>query len=178
MAERFTSDLFFILAVLVVAAILGYLIGYIYRKNKCNKQLKAKDLELDNLRMDLDSVKHELTRVKIDLDACRKELASKNIPFDAAAAKEVFNMKIVENDLKIIEGIGAKIESILKNRGITTWDQLAQTNSERIKEILLEDGGPGYQIHEPRTWPQQAQLATAGKWKELKELQDELKGGR
>ena len=100
MAERFTSDLFFIVIVLLVAAILGYLIGYFYRRNKCNKQLKAKDLEIDNLRINLDKVKNELTRVKVDLENCRKELAKVSTPFDAAAAKAVFNMKIVENTIK------------------------------------------------------------------------------
>ena len=33
-------------------------------------------------------------------------------------------------------------------------------------------------MHVPDTWPQQAQLATDGKWDELKVLQDKLDGGR
>jgi len=33
-------------------------------------------------------------------------------------------------------------------------------------------------MHDPTTWPQQADLAANGKWDELKVLQDELNGGR
>ncbi len=178
MAERFTSDLIFILVALLVSALLGYLIAYFCGKNKCNKLLKAKDLEIDNIKMDLGNSKQEVKKIKMELDSSKQELANLKRPFNANAAKEIFKAKIVENDLKIIEGIGEKIESILKNSGITTWNQLAQSNSDHIKEILLAEGGSGYQIHEPRTWPRQAQLAFEGKWKELKEYQDELKGGR
>jgi hypothetical protein len=33
-------------------------------------------------------------------------------------------------------------------------------------------------MHDPTTWPAQAKLAAAGKWDELKAMQDNLKGGR
>lgn len=192
MAERFTSDLVFILVVLLVTAIVGIIIGYLCRKNKFNKILKGKDTDIENLRTDLEYSKKETNKIKTDLDSCKKEsddlklelkicnqeLSILRKPFDAIAAKEFFKVKVIENDLKIIEGIGEKIEHILKNRGIKTWIQLALSKPENIKEILLTDGGSGYQIHEPRTWPQQAQMAYEGKWKELKEYQDELTGGR
>lgn len=83
----------------------------------------------------------------------------------------------VLTDLKIVEGIGPKIEQILKNAGIATLDQLAQTESARLKEIL-EEAGDRYRIHDPGTWPAQARLAVNGEWELLKEYQDELKGGR
>ena len=51
-------------------------------------------------------------------------------------------------------------------------------NPDQIKEILLEVGGPQYNIHEPRTWPKQALLAHEGKWAELKKYQDELNAGK
>lgn len=82
------------------------------------------------------------------------------------------------DDLKIVEGIGPKIASILNNNGINTWKQLSETNPEIIREWLLEIGGASYKIHEPATWPQQAKLAFEGKFEALKELQDNLKGGK
>jgi large subunit ribosomal protein L17 len=33
-------------------------------------------------------------------------------------------------------------------------------------------------MHEPKTWPEQAQLAAEGRWEELDKLQDLLRGGR
>jgi large subunit ribosomal protein L27 len=93
----------------------------------------------------------------------------------AAAPKKEKAPKL--NDLKIIEGIGPKIETLLKEGGISTWAQLAEASVERLREIL-EAAGPRYQIHDPGTWPAQAKFAAEGKWEELKEYQEMLTGGR
>ena len=86
--------------------------------------------------------------------------------------------KIPENDLTLVEGIGEKIEAILKKRGIDTWHKLAHTADEEIKNILLTDGGPSYAVHDPKTWPTQALLAYQGRWGQLKEYQELLVGGK
>lgn len=85
------------------------------------------------------------------------------------------NVKL--DDLKIVEGIGPKIEQLLKDGGINTWAELAAADVERLREIL-DAAGPRYQIHDPSTWPAQAKFADEGKWDELKEYQDMLIGGR
>lgn len=79
------------------------------------------------------------------------------------------------DDLKRIEGIGPKIEGVLNAAGITTFAQLAATDIARLREILQ---AAGVRIGYPDTWPEQAALAAAGKWDELKALQDQLQGGR
>ncbi|MFN8345148.1 MAG: hypothetical protein U0X91_09095 [Spirosomataceae bacterium] len=84
---------------------------------------------------------------------------------------------IVPDDLKIVEGIGPKIEELLNHEGIQTFAQLAATSSERIKEIL-NAAGPRFQMHDPATWPEQSAMARDGKWDELKVWQDELNKGR
>lgn len=83
----------------------------------------------------------------------------------------------VEDDLKIVEGIGPKIEAILKASGIFTLAVLAETSSERLSEIL-DEAGPRFKSRDPKTWPVQAGLAADGKLKELKAWQGELKGGK
>ncbi len=85
--------------------------------------------------------------------------------------------KIKVDDLKAIEGIGPKIAQLLNDAGINTWRELADTEIEKINEILAE-AGSRYQMHDPSTWPNQAELAAEGKWAELDEYQDRLKGGR
>lgn len=85
--------------------------------------------------------------------------------------------KFKENDLKIVEGIGPKIAELLNNAGITTWAGLADTPVDKIQSVLDEHGSK-FKLAVPRTWPQQAGLAAAGKWNELKELQDKLDGGK
>lgn len=80
-------------------------------------------------------------------------------------------------DLQVIEGIGPKIEELLHNAGIRTWDDLAESPVERIEQILEEAGGH-FRMHTPDTWPAQARLAANGDWELLHEYQDQLKGGR
>ena len=81
------------------------------------------------------------------------------------------------DDLKKIEGIGPKIADLLTEAGIVSFADLAGSTPESIQEIL-EKAGSQYNVHNPATWPAQAQLAADGKWDELKTLQDELIGGR
>ncbi len=81
------------------------------------------------------------------------------------------------DDLKIVEGVGPKIEQLLKEGGINTWAELAAAEVDRLKEIL-DAAGPRYQIHNPATWPAQAKFAAEGKFEELKEYQEMLLGGR
>ena len=94
---------------------------------------------------------------------------------------EALNPKAVfpdnSEDLKIVEGIGPKIEQLLKTAGINTWQQLADTSSEKLQGILRE-AGDRFRIHDPSTWPMQAQMAADGEWDKLKDYQDFLQGGR
>ncbi len=80
------------------------------------------------------------------------------------------------DDLTIVEGIGPKIASILKEAGVDTLIELSKKEPAAIKEILSA-AGKRYAIHNPGTWPKQAEMAAAGKWDELKKWQDELDGG-
>lgn len=79
------------------------------------------------------------------------------------------------DDLKLIEGIGPKISELLQAAGITTFAQLAATDVERLREILLQ---AGLRIADPTTWSEQARLAAAGDWEAFERLLGELKGGR
>ncbi len=85
--------------------------------------------------------------------------------------------KIKVDDLKVIEGVGPKIESLLQDGGITSWAILADAPIDRLKEIL-EAAGPRYRVHDPATWAKQARLAADNKWEELEALQQNLKGGK
>ena len=81
------------------------------------------------------------------------------------------------DDLEVIEGIGPKIEQLLYNEDIKTYDALAKTDVSMIQEIL-DKAGPDYRIHEPTTWPEQSALAADGKWKKLIKWQNKLHGGK
>lgn len=80
-------------------------------------------------------------------------------------------------DLKVVEGIGPKIEELLHANGIRNLNDLAETSVERLHQILEEAGGH-FRMHTPDTWPAQARLASNGDWELLQEYQEQLKGGR
>lgn len=81
------------------------------------------------------------------------------------------------DDLKKMEGIGPKIESLLNDANIYSWSKLSVTNPSTIREILLA-AGDRFKMHDPTTWPQQAKMAANGEWEKLQKWQDELDGGR
>ena len=85
--------------------------------------------------------------------------------------------KVKADDLKLVEGIGPKIEGLLHAAGIKTWAELAGTDTDRLKAILVEAGSQ-YNMHDPSTWAKQAQLAQDGSWEELETYQEHLKGGK
>jgi predicted flap endonuclease-1-like 5' DNA nuclease len=107
------------------------------------------------------------------LEAEKTEKANDNSTKKATTKAE----KTKADDLKKIEGIGAKIAEKLQEAGISTYQTLAEAPLEKLKEILTE-AGSRYKMHDPSTWSEQAQLAQEGKWKELKDWQKTLKGGK
>jgi predicted flap endonuclease-1-like 5' DNA nuclease len=101
--------------------------------------------------------------------------------FDSAAKAEDMALKALgfsnnPGDLKIVEGIGPKIEELLKAAGINTLDELSNTTVARLYEIL-DAAGDNFRLAKPVTWPRQAGLAADGRWDELKTYQDFLDKG-
>ncbi len=80
------------------------------------------------------------------------------------------------DDLTKIEGIGPKAAEALTNNGIDTYAALAKADPEKIKEVLTEASSRMAHL-DPTTWPKQAKMAADGKWDDLKEWQDSVKGG-
>ncbi len=84
--------------------------------------------------------------------------------------------KAKADDLTKVEGVGPKAAEALVNAGLESFAKLAKADSEKIKEILTEASSRMAHL-DPTSWPKQAQLAADGKWDELKEWQDNVKGG-
>jgi predicted flap endonuclease-1-like 5' DNA nuclease len=81
----------------------------------------------------------------------------------------------VEDDLTLIEGIGPKIAALLKQQGIRTFADLAAMDTAQLNGILRA-AGPRYRTARVDSWPEQARLAGAGAWDDLKSLQSRLSG--
>ena len=93
----------------------------------------------------------------------------------AAALAAGFSVR-GEDDLEIIEGIGPKIASLLRDAGVKRFAELAAMTPEQIQPIL-DQAGPAFNLARPSTWPEQADLAARNRWQALKALQDVLNAG-
>lgn len=82
--------------------------------------------------------------------------------------------KNIKDNLTKIEGIWPKIEVLLNDEWIYTYAELASTDVYQISNMLT-NAWTRYQMHNPKTWPKQAELAKNGNLKELIEYQKKLK---
>ncbi len=105
------------------------------------------------------------------------EVVEEVTPVVEEIAAPVAEVTPEKDDLKIVEGIGPKIEELFHAAGIFTFAELAATSVDRLKEILTE-AGSNFASKDPGTWPAQSEMARDGKWDELKTWQDELNGGK
>ena len=192
-----------ILLCLLAAFLLGLLLGWWLWSRGCDRKIestiadwrarferaeadwKAKLAELEaklkaamagagDAKADADLV----TKLKAEVDSHRKrgDDAEARIKLLLAQLDE-YKTAAEPDDLTRIEGIGPKIQELLYAAKIHTFIQLSKTDVARLKGIL-DDAGERFQMHEPKTWPEQAQLAADGRWDELQKLQDLLRGGR
>jgi large subunit ribosomal protein L21 len=104
-------------------------------------------------------------------------VASKPKEEKAPAKKAAPKKTAKADDLKKIEGVGPKAAEAMVNAGLDTFAKIAKAKPEAIEAILAEASSRLAHLV-ANTWPQQAKLAAEGKWDELKELQDNLDGGR
>lgn len=170
----------------LICGILGYLLG------KLNS--KGDDSLAASLQADLDACKANTKNLTAKISSLEADLAAANAKVSASAAKSfvadvpaavfdstlaanILGKKIKQDDLKIVEGIGPKIEALFNEAGIKTWYDLSEASTEKLQSIL-DAGGENYAIHNPSTWPKQALFAYQGKWQELKEWQENLLGGK
>lgn len=138
--------------------------------------------------VDVSGYKATISKLEADLAACKKAglaSAAAGAAAGAVAASAGVSTPVAsvapkvtkKDDLKVVEGIGPKIEGLCHNAGIYTFADLASAAVDTLKGILTA-AGSRYQMHDPTTWPEQSALARDGKWDELKKLQDELNKGR
>lgn len=114
--------------------------------------------------------------------ASTQPLRGEDTPADVAAAATASVASAAsiggghKDDLKKLEGVGPKIEQVLNLAGIQNFEQLAAMTPDSIKSILDAAGGQ-FRMHDPKSWPYQAELAAKGEWERLKEYQNLLING-
>ena len=67
-----------------------------------------------------------------------------------------------QDNLKELKGIGPKIESLLNEAGIHSFDELANASVKTLQGVL-QNAGSRYQSMDPKTWKKLAQEAIANR---------------
>lgn len=161
---------------------------YLLEKDLVSAKSNFSSSDSSSLQTDLDACRSHSAKLQAEIDSLKAKLSSSSaqgfasvsetlIPFDAAFALAAFGTKVKADDLKIIEGIGPKIAELYHAAGIKTWKALSETPVTK-SQAILDAAGNRYAVHNPETWAKQALLAYQGKWAELKEWQENHKGGK
>jgi len=95
--------------------------------------------------------------------------------FTVAVESDKTNGK--KDNLKLIEGIGPKVEKALNGAGITTFAQLAAAKPADLVRIVKDEANVRI-VGDAATWPKQAKFLVDGDQDGLKTYQDHLVGGR
>jgi len=148
---------------LVIAFIVGLIIGVLVVWFYLRQRIQEHEARVRQLQSALDQKERDLQEWRTQAERAQARVqALEAVPPEP-------------DDLKRIEGIGPKIAEVLRQAGITTFAQLAETEVDRLTQIVQ---AAGLRLADPHTWPEQARLAAAGDWAALDVLQDELEGGR
>ena len=183
----------------LVSGALGYLLGSSFgAKGGDNSANLALQSELDACRANTKLLNTKISSLEADLLAAKASAAANvqsfassvatasagvaaagiaAMAYDSDASFAVLGKKWKQDDLKIVEGIGPKIEELYHEAGIKTWKQLSETPESKSQEIL-DNGGERFKIHNPSTWAKQAEMCYLGQWVKLKAWQDSLDGGK
>ena len=87
---------------------------------------------------------------------------------------QLLGRQVTENDLTLIAGIGPRTASLLQKMGIESWEALAATPVDTLRQILGDAGGV-YKSQDPTHWPKQASMAAQSEWRKLRVFQETLK---
>jgi predicted flap endonuclease-1-like 5' DNA nuclease len=147
--------------------------------NALQERIKEQATEIEKLSQKLAgsniekiALEKQLAGLTPDLVNTALSTTSNTVNIEPASTKEV-----VKDNLKKIEGIGPKIEELLNNDGVYSFQDLISASVSRIRGILIA-AGPNYAVHDPSTWAEQARLAHEGLWDDLSDMQEQLKGGK
>lgn len=163
--------------------------GQLEAANKATDDYHARFVELEaahaTLRYQFDEEMKSILQLKASLQKCEIDKsvlegrlsrlqAAQAAGEPAAPAVPAYSQLFAADNLQIIEGVGPKMEELLKGAGYTHWAELSEATFESLRSLL---DGAGYQFANPHSWPRQARLAHENKWDDLIEFQEFLSAG-
>jgi predicted flap endonuclease-1-like 5' DNA nuclease len=159
---------------LILAILFGCILGYFFGRKTKGSPMKG---QLHSLEQANSALQKELENCMASNREWEHSGMPEQLPFDPVSARKALGRKVTQDDLKIIEGIGPKIEGLFHNYDIKTWQALSGLTVSKCQEVL-DSGGDRFRVHDPASWPMQAKMAAEGKWKDLSRWQQEHLHGK
>lgn len=181
----------------LLGLLLGWLIWGSYRRKweSCQKENADLRRRIADLETQLANCKKRGTALDNDIHLLKAEIRElkassaneasivpiatvpKSKTATSSSKSESSVYAVLQSDqLQVVEGIGPKMESVLKDNDIKTWGDLSSSSPEGLRKIL-DSYGSKYKIIDPATWPEQAGMANEGDWEGLIARQKQLSGG-
>jgi len=145
---------------LLLAALLGFIIGYLLCKATCN----------DDLGCDTEGSHDAHTESQHTKEVSGEQDTSSAVDEGTAPQRLDEPRNGQKDNLTRIKGIGVKIEETLNEKGIYHFDQIANWDEENIKWIDANVGFPGRIKREK--WTEQAKALALGEETEFSKRVD------
>ncbi|WP_415375668.1 hypothetical protein [Patiriisocius sp. Uisw_017] len=127
------------------------------RKTTTKKVATAKKTTAKKVEAVKETAKAIVTEVKTE--SAKKVAEIKEVGKEKVAAVKTETKKTIKtsakDDLKIVYGIGPKLEDVFNKNGINTYAELAKTEEVKI-EAILEEAGPIFKNTDTSDWKKQA----------------------
>lgn len=132
------------------------------KKNITNTIEDVKDKVEDYTEDIIEDVKDKVEDVIGTKKEAPKKPAKKAVKKAAEKVEKVVVEKVAEaNDLKVIKGIGPKLEEMLNEMGITAYSQIAKMTLKDMRSVLA-DAGVNPKMYDVSGWKAQSKLAVKG----------------
>jgi predicted flap endonuclease-1-like 5' DNA nuclease len=116
-----------ILCCLLIAALLGFVIGWLLKGWFCKNEKETLEKELKEAQQQNKKLQDDLER--------QESRRIKSSPAASAPDRGILAKTNVKDDLKKIKGIGVVIEGVLNSLNITSFRQIAQFSDQDIKMV-------------------------------------------
>lgn len=159
-----------ILIMWLVAGLIGLLIGYLIWRLRPREYLGLKK-QIRDLTARLRELEAAASRLEVANEKLAAEVADWKAKYEALLAelnqkKEQLNerdkalaaISSAADDLAVLDGIDPTIVGFLQQAGIHTFQDLANTQLQKLRDIL-KAAGPAYRSADPDAWRKQAYLA-------------------
>jgi len=141
--------------------------------NKLVKKAEKMSLKLkkditDTIEDVIEDVNEKVSEIIGDNKTTTKKATAKKTAGKKAVTKKVSILKSSnKNDLKVIKGIGPKLEETLNSVGFTSFEQLAKMTIKDITKVL-SDAGVNAKMYDISGWKAQSKLAFKGDMEAVK----------